>query len=124
MFGPQRTNLPLLQVSLANTIEPIRAQGRYGSKDDQTTRSTKGKIPLVFDSLEAPRWGHISAISVLLVNGGDTQHGHVHTVGTVWTLATASVTRRAKCNTNTYYWCLLRSGLRMKPPSRPLPDQP
>lgn len=44
-----------------------------------------------------------------LVNRGHTQRGHVHTVGTVETLATASATRRAKYNTVTY-WCLWRSG--------------
>lgn len=56
---PVTKHIPLLQITLSELIEPIRADGRDAAEDDKATRAAKGQITLIFYCIETPSRGHI-----------------------------------------------------------------
>ena len=50
---------PLLQIAQSDTIESVRANGRYTAEDDQSTRTPKREVSFIPDVGEPASWWHI-----------------------------------------------------------------
>lgn len=50
---------PLLQIAQSDTIESVRANGRYAAEDDQSTRTSKWEVSFVPDVGEPASWWHV-----------------------------------------------------------------
>jgi len=53
------SNSPLLQVTQSDTVETVRADGRYTAEDDQSAWASKWEVSLVFHVREPASWRHI-----------------------------------------------------------------
>ena len=52
-------NSPLLQVTQPDTVETVRANGRYTAEDDQSAWASEREVSLVFHVFESTSWWHI-----------------------------------------------------------------